>query len=250
VGGDGPIGLDIWGSGEGFGLTRDGAHAELIAMPSSWISPKPSALVPEQAAAVGIPYVTAWSCLVRAGNLQPGESVLIVGVSGAVGRAATQIARWKKARVIGAATSSANPSGADELVNTSTHDLTEQVRALTGGNGVDLVLDMVGGPLFEPALRSLRVGGRQVAISSPKEHRVSFDLADFYHNASHLIGVDTIKLTGPEIADILNALRPGFEEGHLKIPAPQKWQFEHAASAYEAVAAGGSPTKHVLMIGA
>jgi NADPH:quinone reductase-like Zn-dependent oxidoreductase len=202
-----------------------------------------------QAATVGVPYVTAWSTLVRAGGIQAGETVLIIGVAGAVGRAATQIAKWKKARVIGADTKSENPSGADVVVNTTTQDLAQEVRALTGGKGADLVLDMVGGSLFEAALKSLRVGGRQIVISSPKERRVSFDLMDFYHNASHLIGVDTLKLTGPEVAQQMNELRPGFESGDLTIPEPKQWPLARAVEAYQAVAQGGSPTKHVLLPG-
>jgi NADPH:quinone reductase-like Zn-dependent oxidoreductase len=247
VGGDGEPGTKVWGSGVGFGLTRDGAHAEFTVLPSMWISKRPSNLPSEQAATVGVPYVTAWATLVRAGNIQPGETVLIVGVSGAVGRAATQIAKWKRARVIGASTRSDNPSNADAVINTTTQDIARETRALTGGKGADLVLDMVGGSLFEAALKSLRVGGRQVAISSPKERRVSFDLTEFYHNSTQLIGVDTIKLTGPEVAEIMNELRPGFENGHLTVPDPKKWPLSAAVEAYQAVARGGSPTKHVLL---
>jgi NADPH2:quinone reductase len=250
IGGDGKAGMRIWGSGVGFGLTRDGAHAEFVLLPSTWVSQRPSNLSPEQAATVGVPYVTAWSTLVRAANIQAGETVLIVGVSGAVGRAATQIAKWKKARVIGAGTRSENPSGADAIINTATQDLAQEVRTLTDGKGVDLVLDMVGGALFEAALRCLRIGGRQIAISSPKERRVSFDLTDFYHNASRLIGVDTLKLSGLEIAAIMDELRAGFDGGFLSIPEPTQWPLARAVEAYEAVARGGSPTKHILLPGA
>jgi NADPH:quinone reductase-like Zn-dependent oxidoreductase len=137
---------------------------------------------------------------------------------------------------------------ADAIVNTTAQELTSTVRGLTDGNGVDVVLDMVGGTLFEPALKSLRVSGRQISISSPKERRVSFDLADFYHNASRLVGVDTIKLSGETIAGILDELRPGFDGGHLRVPPPRTWPLTEAIRAYEAVANGGSPTKHVLIM--
>ena len=75
------------------------------------------------------------------------------------------------------------------------------------------MLDCVGGALFEPALTSLREGGRHMVIVSKGMRRVSFDLTDFYHNKSHLIGVDSLKLTGPEIAAIMDQLRPGFAAG-------------------------------------
>ncbi len=249
VAGDAAKGMEVWGSGPGFGVARDGAHAEYIVLPVDWLSPKPPQLSMEQAAAIGVPYLAAWLALVRAGNIQAGETVLIVGVSGAVGRAATQIAHWKKARVIGASTGSENPSGADSLINTKTQDLAQEVCALTDGKGADLVLDAVGGPMFEPSLKSLRRGGRQIAIATTKDRRVSFDLIDFYHNQSHLIGVDTMPLTGPEIADLMNALRAGFSDGHLQPPAVQTWPLDRAVEAYQAVEKGGSPVKHVLVPG-
>ena len=247
VAGDVKKGLEVWGSGAGFGVERDGAHAEYIVVPAEWISQKPPQLSMEEAAAIGVPYLAAWSALVLAGNIQPEETVLIAGVSGAVGRAATQIAHWKQARVIGAATNSANPSKADAVINTTTQELDREVRALTGGKGVDLILDAVGGPMFERCLKSLRLGGRQLAIASAKDRRVSFDLVDFYHNLSHLIGVDTMKLTGPEIAAIMNCLGTGFEEGRLEAPAVKTWPLESGVEAYEAVRKGGSHAKHILV---
>ena len=128
IAGDAENGLEVWGSGAGFGVTRDGAHAEYIVVPADSIAQKPPQLSMEQAAAIGVPYLAAWSALVVVGNIQAGETVLIVGVSGAVGRAATQIAHWKKARVIGASTHSSNPSNADAIINTTTNDLPEEVQ--------------------------------------------------------------------------------------------------------------------------
>ena len=116
----------------------------------------------------------------------------------------------------------------------------------TGGKGVDIVFDAVGGELFEPCLKSLRIGGRQVAITSMGERRVCFDLLDFYHNRLHLMGVDTLKVDGPEIARMLDALKRGFESGQLKPFAVQTWPFDKAVEAYEAAAKGGG-TKHVIL---
>lgn len=101
--------------------------------------------------------------------------------------------------------------------------------------------------MFEPSLLSLRIGGRQVAITSPKERRVAFDLVDFYHNSSQLIGVDTMKLTGAEIREIMDELGRGFDSGHLHPPAVSTWPLERAAEAYHAVERGGSHAKQVLV---
>jgi NADPH:quinone reductase-like Zn-dependent oxidoreductase len=120
------------------------------------------------------------------------------------------------------------------------------VKALTENKGVSLVLDAVGGPVFEPAVKSMGVAGRQVAITSVGSRRVEFDLVDFYHNRQRLIGVDTAKLTGEEIAAILNQLRPGFEIGALQSSPVKTWPLNDAVRAYEAVAAGDTSAKHIL----
>ena len=240
------VGKTVWGNGAGFGIGRDGSHAEFVAMPEKWLSEMPANLSMDQAAAVGVPYVAAWSALVVAGGIRAGETVLITGASGAVGRAATQIAHWKKARVIGADINDSQDSGADLFINTRTKDLPAMVAALTDNNGVSLVLDGVGGPVFEPAMKSMGLDGRQVVITSVGSRRVELDLVDFYHNRQRLIGVDTAKLTGDEIAAILNELRPGFESGALKPSAVKTWPLDDAVKAYEAVAAGDASAKHIL----
>ena len=199
-----------------------------------------------QAAAIGVPYITAWASVVSAAQIQPGETLLIVGAAGAVGQAATQIANWKQARVIGADTASDPIPGTESVVNTKTEDLRERVLELTAGKGVDAVFDTVGGPMFEPALRSLRLGGRQVAISSAGEPRVSFNLIDFYHNFSRLLGVDSYGLTPQQAGEIANELRVGFETGALKAPAIEIVPFDKAVDAYSRVAAGQAKTKQVL----
>ena len=100
--------------------------------------------------------------------------------------------------------------------------------------------------MFEPALRSLRFGGRQVVISSRGEPRVSFNLIDFYHNFSRLLGVDSYGLTLRQIAEITNELRPGFETGALKPPPIEIVPFEKAVHAYGRMAAGQTKAKQVL----
>jgi NADPH2:quinone reductase len=244
--GTGWKGKEVWGSGAGFGVTRDGTHAQYVVANLDSLSEKPSLLSMEEAAVVGVPYLAAWSALVDAADIQAGETVLITGVLGAVGRAATQLAHWRKARVIGADISD-EPSEADVFVNAKNKDLPVEVKALTDGNGVDLVLDAVGGPMFEASLKSLRIGGRQAAITSIGSGRVEFSLVDFYHNRQRLIGVDTLKLTGPEIAKIMNDLRAGFEDGHLRPSPVQTWTLDQGIDAYVVVEKRATSRKHVLL---
>jgi len=239
-------GKEVWGTGPGLGMTRDGAHAQYISVPTEFVSVKPGRLTFEQAAAIGVPFTTAWAALVGAGQLQAGETVLIVGAAGAVGGAAVQIANWRQARVLGADKNVDSIPGVQEFVNTSTEDLRQRVRELTGGKGVDLVFDVVGGPMFEPALRSLRFGGRQVAIASTGGSRVSFDLVDFYHNGTHLIGVDSARFEPSQIRTIMAELNRGFDAGALAPPKVQPVPFEQAIATYEQVASHRVTGKQIL----
>jgi NADPH2:quinone reductase len=239
-------GAEVWGSSPTLGIVRDGSHAEYVVVPEETLSLKPASLSMAQAAAIGVPYITAWASVVSTAQVQAGETILITGAAGAVEQAATQIANWKQARVIGAGRKSDPIPGAESVVNTSSEDLRETIMELTAGKGVDVVFDTVGGSLFEPALRSLSFGGRQVSIASPGHPQVSFNLVDFYHNFSSLLGVDSFGLTSREVAEIEEELRAGFESGALKPPPIEIVPFEHAVDAYSRIAAKQANAKQVL----
>jgi NADPH2:quinone reductase len=239
-------GAEVWGSFGKLGIVHDGSHAEYVVVPAETLSLKPKSLSMAQAAAIGVPFITAWASVVSAAQIEASETILVIGAAGAVGRAAIQIANWKQARVIGADMRSDPIPGAEVVINTQTEDLEKWVLELTAGKGVDAVFDTVGGPMFEPALRSLRFGGRQVAISSAGQPRVSFNLRDFYHNFSRLLGVDSYGLTSRQIAEIEDNLRLGFETEALKPLAIEVVPFEKAVDAYNRVAARQAETKQVL----
>lgn len=242
-------GRAVWGSGAGFGTLRDGAHATHVLVPVDSLSEKPASLSMVQAACAGVPYITAWEALVSVAQIQAGETLLVVGSSGAVGRAAVQIADWKGAKVIGADRSGTTP-GLAQAIDTRQGDLTDQVLALTAGRGVDLILDTVGGELFEPALKSLGIGGRHVAITSVGSRRVSFDLVDFYHRQGRLFGLDTMKLDGPRIATILGALRQGFDSAALRVAEIDTWPLSQAQEGYAAVQNGQSRHAKAIVMSA
>jgi NADPH:quinone reductase-like Zn-dependent oxidoreductase len=243
-------GKQVWGSAPKLGIVRDGCHAEYVVVPSETLALKPNSLGAAEASAIGVPYITAWASLVSAAQLQTGEIVLIVGAAGAVGQAATQIANWKKARVIGASTRSDPIPGTESVINTKTENLRDRVMELTSGKGADVAFDTVGGPLFEPALRSLASRGRHVAITSTGEPRVSFNLIDFYHNFSRLLGVDSNALTTSEVSEIISELDRGFNSDALKPPTIETIPFEQALNAYGNAATGKVKTKQVLTFAA
>jgi NADPH:quinone reductase len=151
--------------------------------------------------------------------------------------------------VLAGATSFDPIAGAEVVIDTTQEDVPARVRTFTGGRGADVVLDAVGGSMFEVGLRSLGKGGRQIAITSSRDRRVSFDLVDFYHHSLHLIGVDSMALTARDVGEIGDELRQGFESGALRTPPLEPVPFSQAVSAYEAVANRQNRAKLVLTFG-
>jgi NADPH:quinone reductase len=100
----------------------------------------------------------------------------------------------------------------------------------------------------DDSLKSLRYGGRQVAIASIGNGRVEFSLVHFYHNLLSLISVDTMKLAGPEIAKIMDEPRAGFEDGYLRPSPVQTWSLDQGIEAYTAVEKGAASNKHVFLL--
>ena len=237
-------GLEVWGAGYEFGVKRDGSHAEYLHVPVAGLAPKPNNLSMSQAAACGVPFLAAWMGLVDTAQLRSGQRVLITGVHGAVGQAAVQIARWRGCEVIGADRS--DPVNDSPYVRTSDSNWPDRVREWSKG-GVDVVLDAVGGVLFESCLHCLRQGGQQIAIASTGDPHVSFHLPDFFHELLHLSGADTFKLASQDIARIMGELRIGFEKGELVPPRIQEHSLKDARKAYEAVSRGSSGVRQVIV---
>jgi NADPH2:quinone reductase len=237
------IGATVWGTGGDVGFTRDGTHAERIAVPIASLRRKPKRLSFAAAASVGVNFVAAWCGLVEAAALAAGEMLVIIGAGGGVGGAAAQIAHRLGARVIGVDRHEPHPDApihtiAERLI-IGASDLPAAVRTATGGEGASVVFDTVGGIMFRPALACLALRGRLVEISATGQREVSFDLADFYHNESRLVGVDTLKRDLTASAQILDALTPDFESGDYR-PAPiaETVTLEEARQGYAKVAAG------------
>jgi NADPH:quinone reductase len=246
------LGQSVFGSGGNLGFGRDGSHAEFVAIPATAVIPLPRNLSFEQAAGIGVAYITAWAALVNAAKIQAGETVLILGTTGAVGSAAARIARKVGARVIGTIrTASATPPASfipvNDWIDLQATDLAPGTRKLTDGRGADVVFDLVGGAMFEKCLTALAWRGRQIAISSSPEPRVNFNLVDFYHNESRLLGVDSPKLSFEETAEILRQLTSGFETGIFPPPLVETFSLAEGPRLYREVAESKVKGKPVLV---
>lgn len=150
-----------------------GAFAELVAIPAEHCYPVPDGLATARAAAMGLVYQTSWFSLTDRARLKPGEWVLVTGAAGGVGIAAVELAKAMGARVLAGLTTMAKAGfvrahGADAVIDLSVPDLRDGLRravhAATGGHGADVVVDPVGGPVFEAALRALAWDGRLVVV--------------------------------------------------------------------------------------
>jgi NADPH2:quinone reductase len=251
---DGPsgtIGREVFGSSGDLGVRRDGTHATHLTVEAEATVEKPMGLSWEEAAGIGVPFVTAMEGFRRAGIPKPGETVLIMGVTGKVGQAAVQIATWHGARAIGV-TRKAEPyeghtNSPVEVIDASATDIAPRTRELTGGKGVDIVFNTVGDPYFQAAHKSLALRGRQILIAAI-DRIVQFNILEFYRGQHTYVGIDTLGLSSIATGDVLRELGPGFAGGKLKpfpINPAAVYPLEEAKRAFVAVA--GSSRDRVIL---
>ena len=151
------------------GAASIGAWAQQLCLPATALhAVAPQASI-EEAAVLNTPYGTALYGLRERGHLQPGDTVLVLGATGGVGHAALQVARALGARVIGAASGAAKcaatrAAGAHDAVDLADAGWKDQVKALAGPRGVDLVFDPIGGAAMDTAFRTLGWGGRHLVV--------------------------------------------------------------------------------------
>jgi NADPH:quinone reductase-like Zn-dependent oxidoreductase len=234
--------LEVWGSGGDLGFTRDGTHAQLVAIPVTALKTKPRKLSFEQAGAVGVPGVTALSAL-KISLLKPEKFLLVIGAAGGVGSMAVQIAKWRGSRVIGGVLDAngvqqAKDAGAESTVLIGKQDLKAVTDEFTQGRGVDVVLNTAGSEMVEPALSCLANGGRLVVINAGAQPRVTFDLPDFYHRELRILGLNTLNLDMINSTAILHELAAGYDSGQLQPPSVKAIPLEQAAVGYQVVEKG------------
>lgn len=236
------IGAEVWGTGGDLGVSRNGTHAEYVAIPGQAVSRRPKNLSVEQAASVGVPFVTAYSALVSLGNVKAGQWVIVSGAAGAVGQAAIQIANAKDAHIIalvkGAHQSWVGDSAEVQAVAHSDRgDLADVVRKATDARGADVALNGIGSSIFGETLGALAVGGRQVIYSAAGGRESTLDILSFYKHQFALFGLDTQKFDATNCVGILNDLAPLFESRALKPPVVgEEYALSDAAEAYGRVA--------------
>jgi NADPH:quinone reductase-like Zn-dependent oxidoreductase len=153
-----------WIGRDAFALTRFGGYSDTVCVPVKQVFERPPGMSAQEAAAIPVNYFAAWQLLVIMGSLKRDETVLIHSVGGGVGIAATQLAKHLGARVIGTASAAKHAEmralGVDHLIDYRTEDFETRVREVTGGRGVELILDPVGGESWKKGYRILAPTGR------------------------------------------------------------------------------------------
>ncbi len=175
------------------GRKRNGGYAELVSVPAVNCLPYPENLSWEQAAAVPLVFVTAWHMLVTRARVRAGEDVLVIGAGSGVGSAAVQVARLHGARVIATAGSAAKLArarelGAHDTIDHAREDIAQRARALTGRKGVDVVVEHVGGRVFEAGVAALARDGRLVTCGATIGSKVSLDVDLLFGRHLTLLG--------------------------------------------------------------
>ena len=228
-------------------MAEEGGYAEAVVLRADQCYRLPPRMSSFEAASLSLVYDTAWFALRERARMAPGETVLVLGASGGVGRAAVQLARAMGARVLAGIlrqekAASAREAGADAVIDLSRQDLRdalrEEVWATTEGHGADVILDPLGGDVFDAALRALAWGGRLVVIG--------FAAGRIPTVKTNYLLVKNIEVSGLQVSDYRKR-RPAqmaacfaeifelYEEGRIK-PAPaQVFPLDQAGEALAAV---------------
>lgn len=233
-----------------------GGYASEIVLPGAIVTPIPDAMDFVTAAAFPIAYGTAHFALTHRGRLAAGETLLVLGAAGGVGVAAVEVGKLLGARVIAAARGEdklaiARAHGADEVVDYEREDLRERLKALTGGRGVDVVFDPVGGRYFDACVRAIAWEGRILIIG--------FASGDIAKVATNLVLVKNFSVVGvvfgahsdrfPEDSRArFGELLEHWRAGVLRPRIHGTWPLERAAQALDEITSRRVAGKMVLTV--
>jgi NADPH2:quinone reductase len=226
-----------------------GGYAEYALCEEWQAHPLPARVSFAQGAALGVPYATAWRALFIRGHARAGETVLVHGASGGVGTAAVQIARAHGLQVIGTAGTAdgmalVRDQGAQHVLNHRDHDYLQQVRPLTGGRGVDLVLEMLANVNLDRDLDVLARNGRVVVIGS--RGRIEIDPRKTFGTDGAILGMTLFNADRNEFHEIHSGLVAGLENGTLTPVVAKEMPLADAVRSHLAVMEPGAVGKIVL----
>lgn len=238
------------------GLGLRGALAEFAVYPETALHHVPDGVDLERASGLLANYTTALYALSEIAALRAGEHLLVLGASGGTGSAAVSLGKLMGAKVIAAASTEAKRAfameqGADLALDYTKPDWRETLKGLTGGSGVDVIFDGVGGELSPLAFRSLAWRGRHLVVgfAAGKIPALPFNIALL--KGASLMGLDLaqVRTREPEIhARLVTSLLGWFAEGRLRPPAVEVFDFADFRAAFAAMATRSALGKMVVRI--
>lgn len=217
-----------------FGLDIPGGYAEFVKVPIANLNALPSHVGFEDAAASQIAFGTAWHVLISRGNLQAGQSVLIQAAGSGIGSAAVQVAKLAGATVFATASSDrkleqAGALGANHLINYSRDNFAERVMEITAGEGVDVVMEHIGGEVFIRSLQCLKRNGIMVTVGAHAGEVVQFDIIPFFRRELTVTGSKNAPVT--ELRKVMDLVA----QGKLKPVIHRKFPLAEADQAHRVV---------------
>jgi NADPH2:quinone reductase len=232
-----------------------GGYAERAVTAGERVHPIPDAMPFDQAAAFFVVYQTGYSALVRRAALQPGEWLLVHGAAGGVGLAAVQLGKAFGARVIATAGTPekleiARQSGADVLIDYRTEDWVERVKAVTGGEGADVIYDPVGGDVFDGSTKCLGFEGRLLTIGFAGGRIPTVAVNRLLLKNISVVGVHCgyyQRRGSPLVQEWMDALLKLYDQGRIRPVIYGAYPLREAAAALRALAARESYGKVVLV---
>jgi putative PIG3 family NAD(P)H quinone oxidoreductase len=236
-------------------LVSGGGYAEYCAVPQQQCLPIPRGVSDVEAAAIPETFFTVWTNLFDRGSLRQGEVALIHGGTSGIGTTAIQLARARGASAIATAGSDEKCAacvklGATHAINYHTEDFVSAVREITGGAGVDVVLDIVGGDYLPRNIDCLRLNGRLVQIGLMGGPRASLNLTPVLHKRLTIVGSTLRARTPDEKGTIAKAVEreiwPLLERGDVRPVVQATFPLERAAGAHDALESGHVIGKVVL----
>ncbi|WP_324786409.1 quinone oxidoreductase family protein [Streptomyces sp. H51] len=252
--GEGVVGLTA--GQEVTALTGGGAYADVVLADAVTVFPLPTGVDPRTAAALPTVLPTAYALVHSVGRLQPGETVLVQGAAGGVGTVAGQLAKAAGAGAVygvvsGAAKAAyAREQGYDEVF---VGEFAEPVRAATGGRGVDLVLDPVGGDTLRAGLASLAVFGRLVSFGNASSAPAwSVGQPELYPQGVSVGGFSILTLARTAPGELRSLAERAFAkavDGTVSLPVTAEFALEEAAEAHRLMGARTSTGKLLLRVG-
>ncbi len=229
-------------------------NAEYVAVNANYVFPYPETIDPVQAGGMPIVFLTAYHLLRTRGQLQPGDTVLIQAGASGVGTVAIQLAKAWGARVITTASSPekldlTRSLGADETINYLAQDFEEEVRQLTGGNGVELVLECVGGTVLEKSVRCVASYGKLISFGNASGTAASLAGADIFAANRTVIGFSMGRspLGRLDHPAAMAELFPLLAQGQVQLVVDRVLPMSEAAKAHEHLSNRGSQGKVILI---